>query len=95
MSYDCEFPANYPDGVGQVPDPSKNFTLVLPISSTDAIHSTKEVKDILERYLDPQVITRINQGDYHLFPRNKTITIVFWDIRGFSFICELLKAKQK
>lgn len=46
----------------------------------------------LRRYFDPRVFDSIEREDSLLTLTCKTITIVFWDIRGFSRLCESLKA---
>jgi len=46
----------------------------------------------LKRYFDPQVFGLIDQNPELLNIQASTLTIVFWDIRGFSSLCEILKA---
>ena len=46
----------------------------------------------MSRYFDPRVFDAIERDPSVLDMRNKTLTIVFWDIRGFSRLCESLKA---
>lgn len=48
--------------------------------------------DFLKRYFDPKVFGVINKNPELLKIQNRTLTIVFWDIRGFSSLCEILKA---
>lgn len=48
--------------------------------------------DILTKYFDPNVYEKIKDTPELLLPSNRTITIAFWDIRGFSSLCEKLKA---
>ena len=48
--------------------------------------------DFLKRYFDPKVFSTIINNPELLNIQNKTITIVFWDIRGFSLLSEILKA---
>lgn len=44
-----------------------------------------------ERYFDPVVIDKIKNNPSLLAPTYKKLTIVFWDIRGFSSLCDKLK----
>ena len=44
-----------------------------------------------KRYFDPEICDKIENNPELLDTRKKTITIVFWDIRGFSRLCEILK----
>lgn len=46
----------------------------------------------LRRYFDPKVFSSIENNRSILNLSPKTITIVFWDIRGFSKLCHTLKA---
>jgi class 3 adenylate cyclase len=46
----------------------------------------------LRRYFDPRVFETIERDPSVLAIKQRTITIVFWDIRGFSRLCEILKA---
>ncbi len=46
----------------------------------------------LSRYFDPQVFGTIEKNPELLNIRSQTLTICFWDIRGFSLPCEVLKA---
>ncbi|MBF0459225.1 MAG: adenylate/guanylate cyclase domain-containing response regulator [Nitrospirae bacterium] len=48
--------------------------------------------NFLRRYFDPKVYNVIMREPSLLKVDNKTITIVFWDIRGFSRLCDSLKA---
>jgi len=45
-----------------------------------------------ERYFDPRVFRTIENNPELLDIRTQTLTITFWDIRGFSLLCEALKA---
>ena len=45
----------------------------------------------LRRYFDPQVFGVIEREPQLLEIRRRMLTIVFWDIRGFSKLCEILK----
>lgn len=45
----------------------------------------------LRRYFDPKVFDTIEKDPSILALRQRTVTVVFWDIRGFSKLCEILK----
>ena len=46
----------------------------------------------LQRYFDPRVFQTIEREPSLLELKQRTVTICFWDIRGFSALCEILKA---
>ncbi len=46
----------------------------------------------LRRYFDPKLFDAIGRDPSVLELGQRTVTIVFWDIRGFSLLCEILKA---
>ncbi len=46
----------------------------------------------LRRYFDPALFARIEKDPSALSLKERTISICFWDIRGFSRLCEVLKA---
>lgn len=48
--------------------------------------------NFLRRYFDPKVFTVIERDPSLLALNRRILTIVFWDIRGFSCLCEILKA---
>lgn len=48
--------------------------------------------NFLRRYFDPKVFEVIEREPSLLAVSHKLVTIVFWDIRGFSRLCESLKA---
>jgi len=48
--------------------------------------------NFLRRYFDPRVFNTIKRDPSVLSVSRRTITIAFWDIRGFSRLCESLKA---
>jgi adenylate cyclase len=48
--------------------------------------------NFMSRYFDPRVFDAIDRDPTLLEMANKTVTIVFWDVRGFSRLCESLKA---
>jgi class 3 adenylate cyclase len=47
---------------------------------------------MLIRYADPIILETFNDPNLDIF-RNKILSIIFWDISGFSRLCELLKNK--
>lgn len=51
--------------------------------------------DRLKRYFDPKVFDLVGENPELLDLQYKTVTIVFWDVRGFSALCEHLKAHPK
>jgi len=48
--------------------------------------------NFLRRYFDPKVFETIEKQPSLLPIQLRTITVCFWDIRGFSLLCEILKA---
>jgi adenylate cyclase len=48
--------------------------------------------NFLRRYFDPRVFETIERDPSVLALRRRMVTICFWDIRGFSGLCEILKA---
>lgn len=56
----------------------------------EQIKSRKKMA-FLKRYFDPKVFSKIEKDPELINIRNKHLTIVFWDIRGFSKLCEDLK----
>jgi adenylate cyclase len=48
--------------------------------------------NFLRRYFDPRVFETIERDPSILSLNERTVTIAFWDIRGFSKLCETLKA---
>lgn len=48
--------------------------------------------NFLRRYFDPRVFETIEKQPSLLPIQLRTVTICFWDIRGFSLMCEILKA---
>ncbi len=55
------------------------------------IESQKKIA-VMKRYFDPKVFTKVENNSDVLNLKNRTVTIAFWDIRGFSKACEILKA---
>src|SRR5215831_15803048 len=48
--------------------------------------------NFFRRYFDAKVFDAIEREPSLLSLRQRTVTICFWDIRGFSRLCEILKA---
>ena len=48
--------------------------------------------NFLRRYFDPKVFETIERDPSVLSLGARTLTISFWDVRGFSLLCEILKA---
>lgn len=51
---------------------------------------TQSIEYMLTRYVDPIILETFNDPNLDIF-RNKILSIVFWDISGFTSLCELLK----
>lgn len=49
----------------------------------------------LKRYFDPRVFGLLEKSPGLLTLRPSTVTICFWDVRGFSKLCESLKAQPE
>jgi class 3 adenylate cyclase len=54
---------------------------------------SQSIGNNLTRYVDPIILETFNDPNLDIF-RNKVLTIVFWDISGFSHLCELLKKSE-
>ncbi len=48
--------------------------------------------NLLRRYFDPRVFEAIERDPKLLSLNRRTLTIAFWDVRGFSRLCDSLKA---
>ena len=48
----------------------------------------------LEKYVDPVVLEQIRDPEL-VTMQNKVLTIVFWDLSGFSVLCEKLKSHKE
>lgn len=57
----------------------------------DQISSQKKIAE-LGKYFDPKVFAKIQENKDVLNLKGRLVTVVFWDIRGFSKACEILKA---
>ena len=65
----------------------------LKVRNTALKQIKKERKlNALKRYFDPNIFQIIDSNPEILIPSNKIVSIVFWDIRGFSKLSETLKA---
>lgn len=51
---------------------------------------SQPIESMLIRYVDPIILETFNDPNLDIF-RNKVLSIVFWDISGLSYLCELLK----
>jgi class 3 adenylate cyclase/plastocyanin len=56
----------------------------------DSSPEFKKMHTSLEKYVDPVVLEQIRDPEL-VTMQNKILTIVFWDISGFSVLCEKLK----
>ncbi len=57
----------------------------------EQIENQKRIS-FLGRYFDPKVFETIEKNPDLLNISSRTLTVCFWDIRGFSLLCEVLKA---
>jgi class 3 adenylate cyclase/plastocyanin len=67
------------------------------LESTLVVDSSREFKRMhtsLEKYVDPVVLEQIRDLELVTL-QNKILTIVFWDISGFSILCEKLKTHKE
>jgi len=51
--------------------------------------------NFMRRYFDPKVFDVIERDPSLLAIKRRVLTIAFWDIRGFSWLCEILKARPE
>ena len=54
----------------------------------------KKMHTSLEKYVDPVVLEQIRDPEL-VTMQNKILTIVFWDLSGFSVLCEKLKSYKE
>jgi class 3 adenylate cyclase/plastocyanin len=54
----------------------------------------KKMHTSLEKYVDPVVLEQIRDPEL-VTMQNKILTIVFWDLSGFSVLCEKLKSHKE
>jgi adenylate cyclase len=67
------------------------------LESTFVLSNSMELKKMhtsLEKYVDPVVLEQIRDPEL-VTMQNKILTIVFWDISGFSVLCESLQFHQE
>ena len=67
------------------------------LESTFGFDNSAEFKKMhtsLEKYVDPVVLEQIRDPEL-VTMQNKVLTIVFWDISGFSVLCESLQFHQE
>lgn len=67
------------------------------LESTFTIDNSAEFKKMhtsLEKYVDPIVLEQIRDPEL-VTMQNKILTIVFWDISGFSVLCDSLQFHQE
>jgi class 3 adenylate cyclase len=67
------------------------------LESTFVFDNSSEFKKMhtsLEKYVDPVVLEQIRDPEL-VTMQNKILTIVFWDISGFSVLCESLQFHQE
>jgi adenylate cyclase len=67
------------------------------LESTFALDNSAEFKKMhtsLEKYVDPIVLEQIRDPEL-VTMQNKILTIVFWDISGFSVLCDSLQFHQE
>ena len=53
----------------------------------------KKMHTSLEKYVDPIVLEQIQDPELVTL-QNKILTVVFWDMSGFSVLCEKLKSHK-
>lgn len=49
----------------------------------------------LRRYVDPRVFRAIHEDPDLLDLSSRTVTVAFWDLRGFSWLCEILRENPR
>jgi Adenylate and Guanylate cyclase catalytic domain len=100
ISYFCSL---HPNERGVVIILSKEESLLSDEQSLQLLESTfvpesspefKKMHTSLEKYVDPIVLEQIRDPEL-VTMQNKILTIVFWDISGFSVLCEKLKSHQE
>lgn len=60
----------------------------------DGSSEFKKMHTSLEKYVDPVVLEQIRDPEL-VTMQNKILTIVFWDLSGFSVLCEKLKSHKE
>lgn len=90
--------AAFTNGASDVVDknsPGSDPHRELNLKAREALRLREAVRQIgfLRRYFDPRVFEIIERDQSVLNMQSRLITICFWDIRGFSGLCENLKAR--
>lgn len=60
----------------------------------DSSSEFKKMHTSLEKYVDPVVLEQIQDPELVTL-QNKILTVVFWDMSGFSVLCEKLKSHKE
>lgn len=91
IEYETEFHADYDK---KSANNRRKFFYSIAIGSFEKrLFRNETMLNRLKMYVDPKLFKRLQLGDDLLWTKTKEITVVFWDIRGFSKMCELLKAE--
>lgn len=69
----------------------------------DSLHKQKEIElyefersiNIVRQFFDPRILAAARENPSLLEVQERVATIAFWDIRGFSRLCEALKAHKE
>ncbi len=100
ISYFCFIHPNERGTVVVLPMPEDSLTneeLLEMLESTFTLDNSAEFKKMhtsLEKYVDPVVLEQIRDPEL-VTMQNKILTIVFWDISGFSVLCDSLQFHQE
>lgn len=65
--------------------------LIVKTKAALAFRESARRMAFLRRYFDPKVFEAIQRNPSQLKLKQATVTICFWDVRGFSTMCEILK----
>lgn len=65
--------------------------IAIKVQKAIDIRESRDTYSFLRKYFDPEVAQLIEKDRSAIALKQKTLTIVFWDIRGFSKLCEILK----
>ena len=65
--------------------------IAIKIEKALEIKEKYKTYSFLRKYFDPEIVGMIEKDRASVQLKQKTVTIVFWDIRGFSKLCETLK----
>jgi class 3 adenylate cyclase/CheY-like chemotaxis protein len=82
---------------GEISYKTKSALFVRNIAVKIIENEKKYEKEIgtYKKYFDPLIFEKIKLDTNLLDPKNRTVTIVFWDIRNFSVLSEKLKANSE